>query len=255
MMKHPGVKKSERASLLFEVKPLKKNRTMIRDTMGWKLSFSGHKLRQPPRVYQTPVNFRQFLPYQQIIRATVPKLNLDSTFEQKSDIGKAVERDLEKIMSVYGYEIVETLIVDIEPDSHVKRAMNEINAAARLCDAANDKAEAEKILHIKRAEGEAESRFLAGVGIARQRQAIVDGLGDSVHDFSSSVPGTSSKEVMDMVLMTQYFDTMKELGEGSKSTSVFIPHGPGVVKDIATQIRNGVSRANTTNDHYGIDTV
>ncbi|KAF9596128.1 hypothetical protein IFM89_007181, partial [Coptis chinensis] len=181
------------------------------------------------------------------IRATVPKLDLDSTFEQKSDIGKAVERDLEKSR-------LETLIVDIEPDSHVKRPMSEINAAGRLCEAANDKAEAEKILHIKRAEGEAESRYLTGVGI---RQAIVDGLGDSLHDFSSSVPRTSSKEVMDMVLMTQYFDTMKELGEGSKSTSVFIPHDPGVVKDIATQIRNGVSlgQTYTTNDHYGIDTV
>lgn len=31
-------------------------------------------------------------------------------------------------MSAYGYEIVQTLIVDIEPDEHVKRAMNEINA-------------------------------------------------------------------------------------------------------------------------------
>lgn len=31
-------------------------------------------------------------------------------------------------MSHYGFEIVQTLIVDIEPDEHVKRAMNEINA-------------------------------------------------------------------------------------------------------------------------------
>lgn len=33
-----------------------------------------------------------------------------------------------KAMSAYGYEIVQTLIVDIEPDEHVKKAMNEINA-------------------------------------------------------------------------------------------------------------------------------
>ncbi|KAJ0859079.1 hypothetical protein HanRHA438_Chr13g0608351 [Helianthus annuus] len=77
-------------------------------------------------------------------------------------------------MSAYGYEIVQTLIVDIEPDEHVKRAMNEINAAARLRMAAAEKAEAEKILQIKRAEGEAESKYLSGLGIARQRQAIVD---------------------------------------------------------------------------------
>ncbi|KAJ3709376.1 hypothetical protein LUZ61_013081 [Rhynchospora tenuis] len=175
-----------------------------------------------------------------VIRASVPKLNLDDVFEQKNDIAKAVEDELEKAMSMYGYEIVQTLIVDIEPDEHVKRAMNEINAAARLRLAANEKAEAEKILQIKRAEGEAESKYLSGLGIARQRQAIVDGLRDSVLAFSENVPGTSAKDVMDMVLVTQYFDTMKEIGASSKSSSVFIPHGPGAVRDIASQIRDGL---------------
>jgi len=179
-----------------------------------------------------------------VIRATVPKLDLDDAFEQKNDIAKAVEDELEKAMSTYGYEIVQTLIVDIEPDDRVKRAMNEINAAARMRVAASEKAEAEKILQIKKAEGEAESTYLAGVGIARQRQAIVDGLRDSVLAFSENVPGTTAKDIMDMVLVTQYFDTMKEIGASSKSSSVFIPHGPGVVKDVAAQIRDGLLQAN-----------
>lgn len=180
-----------------------------------------------------------------VIRASVPKLHLDATFEQKNDIAKAVEDELEKAMSAYGFEIVQTLIVDIEPDINVKRAMNEINAAARLRVAANEKAEAEKILQIKRAEGEAESKYLSGLGIARQRQAIVDGLRDSVLAFSENVPGTSAKDVMDMVLVTQYFDTMKEIGASSKSSSVFIPHGPGAVRDIASQIRDGLLQGNS----------
>ena len=92
--------------------------------------------------------------------------------------------------------------------------------AARLRLAATEKAEAEKILQIKRAEGDAESKYLAGLGIARQRQAIVDGLRDSVLAFSENVPGTSAKDVMDMVLVAQYFDTMKEIGASSKSSSV-----------------------------------
>ncbi|XP_062160798.1 hypersensitive-induced response protein 1-like [Alnus glutinosa] len=183
-----------------------------------------------------------------VIRASVPKLELDSVFEQKNEIAKAVEQELEKAMSAYGYEIVQTLIVDIEPDEHVKRAMNEINAAARMRVAANEKAEAEKILQIKRAEGDAESKYLAGLGIARQRQAIVDGLRDSVLAFSVNVPGTTSKDVMDMVLVTQYFDTMKEIGASSKSNSVFIPHGPGAVRDVAAQIRDGLLQGNATRD-------
>ncbi|KAK4491013.1 hypothetical protein RD792_001734 [Penstemon davidsonii] len=176
-----------------------------------------------------------------VIRASVPKQELDMVFEQKNEIAKAVEEELEKAMSTYGFEIVQTLIVDIEPDVHVKRAMNEINAgkfskwilnsrssfvqyitfpdkclvkqtAARLRVAANEKAEGEKILQIKKAEGEAESKYLSGLGIARQRQAI-------------------------------YFDTMKEIGASSKSSAVFIPHGPGAVKDVASQIRDGLLQA------------
>ncbi|WCJ35980.1 Hypersensitive-induced response protein-like protein 1 [Euphorbia peplus] len=178
-----------------------------------------------------------------VIRATVPKLNLDDAFEQKNEIARAVEEELEKAMSAYGYEIVQTLIVDIEPDEHVKRAMNDINAAVRMRMAANEKAEAEKILQIKRAEGEAEAKYLAGLGIARQRQAIVDGLRDSVLGFSENVPGTTPKDIMDMVLVTQYFDTMKEIGASSKSSTVFIPHGPGAIRDVATQIRDGLLQA------------
>ncbi|KAJ0920317.1 putative Band 7 domain-containing protein [Helianthus annuus] len=179
-----------------------------------------------------------------VFDASVPKLNLDDTFEQKNEIAKAVEKELEKAMSAYGYEIVQTLIVDIEPDERVKRAMNEINAAARLRMAATEKAEADKILQIKRAEGEAESKYLSGLGVARQRQAIVDGLRDSVLGFAVNVPGTTAKDVMDMVLVTQYFDTMKEIGSASKSSAVFIPHGPGAVRDVATQIRDGLLQGN-----------
>jgi hypothetical protein len=93
---------------------------------------------------------------------------------------------------------------------------------------------------VKRAEGEAEAKYLLGVGVARQRQAIVDGLRESVLTFSDNVPGTTPKEVMDMVLVTQYFDTMKKIGASSRNSTVFIPHGPGAVRDVAEQIRNGL---------------
>jgi len=175
-----------------------------------------------------------------VLRASVPRLNLDDVFLAKNDIAKDVETELEKAMTAYGYEIVHTLIIDIEPDARVKQAMNEINAAQRNRLAATDKAEAEKILLVKRAEAEAETKYLSGVGVARQRQAIVDGLRESVLAFSESVPGTNPKEVMDMVMMTQYFDTMKEIGAGSKNTTLFLPHGPANVADIASQVRTGM---------------
>ncbi|EFJ08723.1 hypothetical protein SELMODRAFT_269623 [Selaginella moellendorffii] len=180
-----------------------------------------------------------------VIRASVPKLSLDDVFEQKSEIAKSVSEELEKVMSAYGYSIEQILIVDILPDAAVRRAMNEINAAQRMRMAAVEKGEAEKILQVKRAEGDAESKYLSGVGVARQRQAITDGLRESVLTFSQDVPGTSAKEVMEMVMVTQYFDTLKDIGASSKTSAVFIPHGPAHVSDIAQQLRDGVLQANT----------
>lgn len=179
-----------------------------------------------------------------VVRGSVPKMDLDRVFEVKHEIAHEVERELGKAMMTYGYRIVQTLIVDVEPDSRVKAAMNEINAAQRLRVATNEKAEAEKILQVKRAEGDAEAKYLAGVGVARQRQAIVDGLRDSVLAFAENVPGASAKSVMDMVMMTQYFDTMKDIGATSRTNAVFIPHGPGNLASVAEQIRNGFMEVN-----------
>lgn len=184
-----------------------------------------------------------------VVRATVPTMNLDHVFESKQEIAAAVDRELGKAMKNYGYQILQTLIVDVEPDLKVKAAMNEINAAQRLRVAANEKAEAEKIMQVKKAEGDSEAKYLAGVGIARQRQAIVDGLRESVLAFSEGVPGTCPKDVMDLVMMTQYFDTMKDIGAHSKSSAVFIPHGPGNLASIADQIRDGMSQSHLAAKH------
>lgn len=105
------------------------------------------------------------------------------------------------------------------------------------------KGEAEKVLMVKKAEAEAEAKYLAGVGVAKQRQAITDGLRENILNFSHTVSGTTAKEVMDLIMVTQYFDTIKELGNSSNNTTIFIPHGPGHVKDISDQIRNGVLEA------------
>ncbi|PHT53006.1 Hypersensitive-induced response protein 1 [Capsicum baccatum] len=178
-----------------------------------------------------------------VVRAHVPKMNLDELFEQKDEVAKAVLEELEKVMGAYGYSIEHILMVDIIPDASVRRAMNEINAAQRMQLASVYKGEADKILQVKKAEAEAEAKYLGGVGVARQRQAITDGLRENILNFSHKVEGTSAKEVMDLIMITQYFDTIKDLGNSSKNTTVFIPHGPGHVRDIGDQIRNGLMEA------------
>lgn len=178
------------------------------------------------------------------VRARVPAISLDDVFEKKDDIAQAVKTELDAVMDDFGYGIIKALVTDIDPDAKVKESMNEINAAQRLRVAAVEQAEADKIRVVKAAEGEAESKALQGKGIADQRKAIIDGLKESVENFQSSVGGTSAQDVMNLVLMTQYFDTLKDIGLSSKSNTIMIPHSPGGMGDISEQMRNAVITAN-----------
>lgn len=138
-----------------------------------------------------------------------------------------------------GYEIIDVLIVDINPDIKVKLSMNEINASQRLREAASYKADAEKILLVKAAEAESESKYLVGVGVAKQRKAIMDGLRHSITEFSSSVEGAGPKDVMDLLLLTQYFDTLKDIAvrNGQHGTrTLFLPHGPNAITDLRKEL-------------------
>ena len=178
-----------------------------------------------------------------VVRARVPLLKLDDVFEKKDEIADAVKNELSHVMYDFGYGIVKALVTDIEPDRKVKEAMNEINAAQRLRIAATEKGEADRILKVKAAEAEAQSKALQGKGIADQRRAIVEGLRESVDEFQKSVPGTSAQDVMNLVLMTQYFDTLKEIGATSRSNTILIPHTPGNLNELSTQMRDAMISA------------
>jgi len=175
-----------------------------------------------------------------VVRASVPKITLDEVFVTKEEIANTIKEELSKIMEQFGFEIIQTLVTDIDPAVKVKAAMNEINAAERLKQASKERAEAQKIKVVKAAEADAESKYLAGVGIARQRMAIVQGLRDSVQQFTGNVEGTTPKDVMDLVLVTQYFDTLKDLGASTEDNTLFIPHSPGAVATVAAEIRDGL---------------
>jgi regulator of protease activity HflC (stomatin/prohibitin superfamily) len=175
-----------------------------------------------------------------VILGHVPKMILDDAFLQQSDIAVAIKDGLSDVMKTYGYAIDQALVTDIEPDEKVKAAMNEINAAQREQVAASARGEAEKILKVKQAEAEAESKALQGQGIANQRKAIINGLKDSVEAFSQAVEGSSPKDVMMLVLVTQYLDTLKEIGASDRSNTILMSHSPAAVGDLFRQMQDAV---------------
>jgi regulator of protease activity HflC (stomatin/prohibitin superfamily) len=178
-----------------------------------------------------------------VVRSKVPTMKLDDVFENKDEIADDVKKNLQERMSQYGWEIVRALVNDIEPDAKVKDAMNEVNRQQRLRSAAEAQGDKEKILVIKKAEAEAESKRLQGEGIANQRRAIINGYRDSIQNFQDRILGTSAKEVMDLVALTQYFDTLQLLGADARSKVIFLPSNPGAVGDFLDEIRVAFSSA------------
>jgi len=185
---------------------------------------------------------------EQVILGHVPSMTLDEVFASQSSIALAVKQELDADMATFGYEIVNVLVTDIVPDAKVKSAMNDINAAQREQVAATARGEADKILVVKKAEAEAESKALQGQGIANQRRAIVEGLQASIEQFQKAVEGATSRDVMQLVLVTQYFDTLKSIGESDKTNTLFLSHAPGSVKEVSDQILESMLVAQNAKD-------
>lgn len=183
-----------------------------------------------------------------VIRAEVPKMNLDDVFEKKDNIAIAVKNELAGLMSDFGYGILKALVTNIDPDERVKVAMNEINEQQRLRMAAQEKGEGEKILRVKKAEAEAESMKLQGIGVANQRKAIIDGLKQSIQEFQQGIAGVSAADVMSLVMMAQYFDTLKEIGSRDNNSTILLPHSPSGLQDISAQLREGIITGNLASE-------
>jgi regulator of protease activity HflC (stomatin/prohibitin superfamily) len=168
------------------------------------------------------------------IRSIVPTMELEHLFLEKEKISSAIKNELAKKMTGYGWTIVDTLITDIDPEAKVKAAMNKINEAKRLREAAEYEAETAKLVKVKEAEAESVSKRLQGEGVANQRKAILMGLQEGVEGLSKAT-GVTAEETMKYTMMTQYFDMLREIGTSPNKSTIFIPHVPGAVGSMGDQ--------------------
>ena len=165
-----------------------------------------------------------------VIRAEVPKMKLDDVFEKKNDIAIAVKSELNDAMIEYGYDIIKTLVTDIDPDTQVKNAMNRINAAEREKVAAQYEGDAARILIVEKAKAEAESKRLQGQGIADQRREIARGLEESVEVLNKV--GINSQEASALIVVTQHYDTLQAVGADTNSNLILLPNSPQAGSDM-----------------------
>lgn len=185
-----------------------------------------------------------------VVRAEVPKMKLDDVFERKDDIAIAVKRELNESMLDYGYDIIKTLVTDIDPDVQVKAAMNRINAAEREKVAAEYEAEAERIKIVAKARAEAESKRLQGQGIADQRREIARGLEESVEVLNNV--GINSQEASALLVVTQHYDTLQSVGEATQSNLILMPNSPHAGSDMLSQLITSFSASNQVAQTFGI---
>lgn len=165
-----------------------------------------------------------------VVRAEVPKMKLDDVFVKKDDIAIAVKSELNDAMMEYGYDIIKTLVTDIDPDAQVKAAMNRINASEREKIAAQFEGDAQRILIVEKAKAEAESKRLQGQGIADQRREIARGLEESVEVLNKV--GINSQEASALIVVTQHYDTLQSIGEETNSNLILLPNSPQAGSDM-----------------------
>jgi regulator of protease activity HflC (stomatin/prohibitin superfamily) len=173
-----------------------------------------------------------------VVRAKVPEsMSLDDVFEKKDEIGNDVKARLGDVMLGYGFTIVNALVRDVIPDEGVKDAMNEIQKQTRLCTAAEQEGEAKKILAVKAAEADKETKKLSGEGVAAEREAIAEGIKKSTAMLVAATEGAvSAPEAMTTLMMTQYFDTLQKIGTSANSKAIFVPHTPAGLSDVRQQL-------------------
>jgi regulator of protease activity HflC (stomatin/prohibitin superfamily) len=174
------------------------------------------------------------------IRTSFCTMTLDGVYAAKEEVSLDLKQSIARTFEGYGLDIMSVLVKEITPDSRVMNAMNEINAAKRNKEAAYQRAEGEKVIKVKRAEAEAESMYLSGEGVAKQRKAIMDGLKESIVEFSAHVHGTSAKDVMDLLVLNQYFDALEAIGHNSNVKVVLLPSDQNPT-------RSGIMEANASN--------
>ena len=209
--------------------------TKTKDDVFVKLKVSVQYRVVPSKVYEA--FYKLDYPQDQItsyvfdvVRAVVPKMKLDDVFEKKDEIAIAVKGELNDAMINYGYDIIKTLVTDIDPDAEVKTAMNRINAAERQKVAAQYEGDAARILIVEKAKAEAESKRLQGQGIADQRREIARGLEESV-DVLNNV-GINSQEASALIVVTQHYDTLQSIGEETNSNLILLPNSPQAGSDM-----------------------
>ena len=169
------------------------------------------------------------------VRSFVATQTHEELLEKREEISAYLVQHLNEKFMTWGIVIHGFQVMDIVFPSIITDAMSRVVASQRLREAAMNEAEATKVRVVKEAEAEKDSRILLGEGVAGERQAIIDGLKRSIDDMKG-IDGLNTHEVMNLIVMSQYFDTVKAIGVSQNSKVLFMDPAPEGANNMLQQL-------------------
>jgi regulator of protease activity HflC (stomatin/prohibitin superfamily) len=178
------------------------------------------------------------------LRSKINSFTHLETLSKRNEFSDFLEEILAEKLIGWGYTIDSVQITDIQLPESLIQAMNDVKTSERRKEAALNEGESKKILSVKAAEADQESKRLQGLGIAQQREEVAKGLKRSVDEFKEALGKDSNpNEIMNIILMTNYFDTLKSIGEGPNAKVIMTDGTPEGLKMVRQQIISGIHSA------------
>jgi len=169
------------------------------------------------------------------LRTYIAKETHEGILEKKEELALHIKTDLEKQMEEWGIIIKSFQIINVNFPTTITQAMSEVVASEQLRKAAENKGEATKIQAVKEAEADKIRKQLQGEGIALEREAISRGLKESF-EIMKSATHQESKEIMAILTLTQYLDTLKSIGMTPNQKVIFMDTQIGKASDLMKQL-------------------
>lgn len=190
---------------------------------------------------------------QDALRTEVAKHTFDETFKDKSVIRNGVMEHLAPKLAEYGFELVDVLITEIQPDAKVKEQMNGVLAAQRNRDAVTQQAEAQKTLAITTAEGHAQAIQIAADADAYQQLATAAGYLEAIKLLTADETlGMTTEGAAMLLLEGKRLDKFGLFAESGKANAIVVPSSGGLSNEVVG-VASSIIAADSVQEHGAPD--
>lgn len=156
------------------------------------------------------------------LRAMIVTFTHKNIFEKREEIGEAIELKLREKLSSFWFKLDSIQVRDVKLQSSVMEAMNKIIETEKFKEAAMNEAEAKKIMQVKQAEAEKESKILLWEWMAGQRMKIAEWFKESVDLIKKTDNSLNAEKVLNFLLDSSRIETLWTIWSQNNSKLVYL---------------------------------